>query len=63
MVQIQLEFFDEVNEMTLMQKQIDTIEETTSNVRRGLFSRLNEMFKMIEGQQKEIEDLKKLLEV
>jgi hypothetical protein len=61
MVQIQLEFFDKVDEITLMQKQIDKIDEVTSNVRRGLFSRLDGMFKMIQDQQKEIDSLRKCI--
>jgi len=59
---IQLDFFEEYDEIVLLKKQIEIIDSRTRNVQRGLFARYNtfckEIMDLIEEQRKEIEALR-----
>jgi len=63
---IQLDLFEEINEMKILEERSRQIEKQVTNVRRGLFGRLNKVYKwmisideIIELQGKKISDLEK----
>lgn len=58
---IQLEFFEEVNELTLMQKEIEAMQESNANVRRGVFARVTALAEIVVKQQEQIDALTRLL--
>jgi hypothetical protein len=59
---IQLDLFEEYDEVMLLRKEIEIIDNRTRNVQRGLFSRYNtfckEILDLLEEQKKEIEILR-----
>lgn len=55
---IQLELFEEINDITLIQKQLTDMQESNANVRRGVFARLNSLGELVLKQQAEIDLLK-----
>jgi hypothetical protein len=57
-MEIQLDLFDGNDEITLLRKEIDLIDERTRNVQRGLFARYSELVKMYLKQQHEIDILR-----
>lgn len=64
-MQVQYDFFSDNDEMDLLRQEIEMIDERTRNVQRGLFARhnalANELHKLIEAQEKQIDELRKLL--
>jgi len=58
---LQYDLFEEVNNTTLQQKEIDTISQQLNNLRRGLFQRHSEMGKLIMKQQQEIDQLRSMI--
>lgn len=62
---VQYDLFEDNDDLSLMKQEIELIDERTRNVQRGLFSRHNnlakELIKMIEDQNKQIDELRKLL--
>lgn len=60
-MQVQYDLFSDNDEMDLLKQEIEQIDERTRNVQRGLFSRYNNLVKLIEDQNKQIEELRKLL--
>lgn len=61
---IQLDLFEEYDEIMLLRKEIDIIDGRTRNVQRGLFARYNtfckEILSLLEEQKKEIDILRAL---
>jgi hypothetical protein len=59
---IQLDLFEEYDEVMLLRKEIEIIDGRTRNVQRGLFSRYNtfckEILSLLEEQKKEIDILR-----
>jgi hypothetical protein len=59
---VQLDLFEEYDEVMLLRKEIEIIDSRTRNVQRGLFARYNtfckEIMDLIEEQRKEIEVLR-----
>jgi len=64
---IQLDFFEEYDEITLLRKEIEIIDSRTRNVQRGLFARYNtfckEVMDLIEEQSKRLAIQSKELEI
>jgi hypothetical protein len=58
---VQLDLFDSNDEMSLLRKEIDLIDNRTRNVQRGLFARHGDLVKMVLKQQEEIDRLRELL--
>ena len=62
MTAIQLDLFEEYDEVMLLRKEIEIIDNRTRNVQRGLFARYNtfckEILDLLEEQKKEIEILR-----
>lgn len=59
---MQLELFQKT-ENEIIRDEITKIRESSENVRRGIFTRFNELSKLFLEQQKEIEELKEKLKV
>jgi hypothetical protein len=64
-MQVQYDLFSDNDDLSLMRQEIGLIDERTRNVQRGLFARHNalakELYKLIEAQERQIEELRKLL--
>lgn len=60
-MQSQLDLFGEVTEFQVFKEELDKVKQANENVRRGLFARHNELFKLYQKQQEEIENLKLVL--
>jgi hypothetical protein len=58
---IQFDFFESNDSVSLLRKEIDLIDERTRNVQRGLFARHGDLVKMVLKQQDEIDRLRQLL--
>ena len=58
---IQLDFFEPNDEISLMHKEIMAIDERTRNVQKGLFARHGELVKIVLKQQDEIDRLREML--
>lgn len=61
MTAIQLEFFEEVNELTLLHKEIEAMQESNANVRRGVFARVSALAEIVVKQQEQIDALTKMI--
>lgn len=65
MIAIQYDFFEQVDELSILRKEIESVQESSDSVRKGLFARhkkledsLNTLLGMYLEQQKEIDCLK-----
>ena len=61
MAAVQLDLLEEVDEITLMQKEIAAMQESNANVRRGVFARVTTLAEIVVKQQEQIDALTKLL--
>ena len=55
-IAIQFDLFQEINETTLMQKEIEALTLQVGNIRRGMFQRLHGQGNLILKQQEKLED-------
>jgi len=67
-LQIQLDFLESTDEIDVLHREFDALQELVDRLRKGLFARhdklnssINELLNMYIKQQKEIEELKALL--
>ena len=58
---IQLDLFEENDELSILKKQIKAIDDRTRNVQRGLFARHAELVKMYLKQHEEIETIRAMM--
>lgn len=61
MLALQYDLFEENSEISLLRKGIEFIRTSSKNVRKGLFSRYNELMKLYLKQHEEIEMLRGLI--
>jgi hypothetical protein len=59
---VQLDFFEEMDDISILKREIDIVDQRTRNVQRGLFARYNcfgkEILDKLDAMQKEIDELK-----
>jgi len=60
-MEVQLDLFEEYDEVSLLKKEISALEETMHNVRKGLFKRHNELVKEIIKLTEEIDRMRILM--
>lgn len=58
---VQLDLFEENDELSLMKKEIRGLLERQENVRKGLFARHNDLMKLYIKQQEEIDKLRSMM--
>ncbi len=58
---IQLDLFQEDDEMTILKKEHKLLFERMENMRRGLFARHNDLMKMYIKQQEELDRLRAMM--
>ncbi len=57
-MELQLDFFEDVDSVEFFKKELITIVKSQDNLRRGLFARHGDLCKMIMGLREEVEGLK-----
>ena len=58
---IQLDLFEEYDELTLLRKELAQVRESGEKVRKGLFARHNELSKMYLDLKQDQENIRRLL--
>lgn len=61
-IPIQLDIFEETDELSLIQKELTAMQESNANVRRGVFARVSALSEIVVKQQEQIDALTKLIQ-
>jgi hypothetical protein len=59
----QLELFEDNDDFSLLEREIDNVIVRQDNLRKGIFARHYELAKLYLSQKKEIEELKQILQL